>query len=66
MGRFYGRCGTRAGKKSSQDHDQDLIDVAARETVKHPTRTFAFPFGEVVVENRYGREGNAAVLGGWL
>ena len=34
---------------------QESMDVAARETVKHPPHTFEFPFGEVVVENRYGR-----------
>lgn len=34
---------------------QESIDVAARETVKHPPHVFEFPFGEVVYENRYGR-----------
>lgn len=34
---------------------RESIDIAARETVKHPPRTFEFPFGEVVYENRYGR-----------
>jgi hypothetical protein len=34
---------------------QESIDVAARETVKHPPRTFQFDFGDVVYENRYGR-----------
>ena len=34
---------------------QESIDIAARETVKHPPRTFQFDFGDVVYENHYGR-----------
>ena len=34
---------------------QESIDVAARETVRHPPRKFEFDLGEVVYENRYGR-----------
>ena len=34
---------------------RESIDIAARETVKHPPHVFEFPFGEVVYENRYGR-----------
>jgi hypothetical protein len=34
---------------------QEQIDIAARETVKHPPRTFTFDFGDVVYENHYGR-----------
>ena len=34
---------------------QEAIDVAARETVRHPPRKFEFDLGEVVYQNRYGR-----------
>ena len=34
---------------------QESIDVAARETVRHPPRKFEFDLGEVVYQNRYGR-----------
>lgn len=34
---------------------KESIDVAARETVKHPPHVFEFPFGEIVYESPYGR-----------
>ncbi len=34
---------------------QESIDVAARETVRHPPRKIEFDFGEVIYQNRYGR-----------
>ena len=34
---------------------QESIDVAARETVRHPPRKIEFDFGEVVYQSRYGR-----------